>query len=389
MTDISQSGRAVLNGVQQNRKRVMLIQAWWRDGILHGVGRYAREHNWILDCQMRWNQRLPVEERYVSDGFIAYVGEEVTNVPHVIKYVKSFARPIVDLSCYGTHFNGIRVAGDNFERGALAARHLISLGFQNLVFVRNEYGITQAKREDGFLDAAANAGITPVLIRHANLLRDLPTLPRPLGLSSANDHTAISAINTCMDLGIHVPEEVAVVGIDDTDVICDLAPIPLSSVNFNDEIIGYRAAEMLDRLMNNEKLGQESIIVPSKGVTVRASSDTLAIFDLSTAKALRFIRSEFRRPIQIKDIPRNGRSLRWIQKQFQQHAGLAMIDELIRLRLNHAKKLLTTTSMKVESVGYESGFSNRSHFATTFKKQVGSTPTTYRMAGAELTADSN
>jgi LacI family transcriptional regulator len=196
---------------------------------------------------------------------------------------------------------------------------------------------------------------------------------------AGNDLNALTTIRLVRDLGYLVPEEVAVVGVDDTEILCDLAPVQLSSVNCNFEQQGYEAAALLERLMNGGAAPAEPIIISPRGVTWRRSTDTLAIPDLDTAKALRFLRDHHSEPIAIKNVRAElTGSLRHVQGVFRKHVGRTMAEELTRLRVTHAKELLADPKMKIDSIALASGFASRFHFIRSFQRVMAQSPSAYR-----------
>ena len=181
------------------------------------------------------------------------------------------------------------------------------------------------------------------------------------------------------DAGWRVPEEYAVLGVNDTEVVCELAPVPLSSVNCNYEQQGYEAAALLARLMDGEPAPPDPVVVLPKGVTVRRSTDAIALDDVDSARFLRFLRDHYLEPHGLQQIAQDlGVSLRKVQANFQKHLGHSLLDELTQLRVEHSKKCWRIGSSKIETVGVESGFSSRFHFIRAFQRITGVTPKAFR-----------
>jgi LacI family transcriptional regulator len=234
----------------------------------------------------------------------------------------------------------------------------------------------------GFRDTASAAGVAVHQIPIEFLAERLSSLPFPLGLAARDDRRALNVIQICQDKGFLVPEEIAVIGVDNMEIICDLAPVPLTSVDNNMEGKGYEAAALLDRLMDGEAAPAEPIVVPIKGVVIRASTDTLAIPDPDAARALQFLRQNYRDPITAgQAIKSLSKSPRQVSEIFRQYVGHSINHELTRLRIAYAKELLLDPKKKVEGIAAESGFGSLAYFVRIFHSITGQTPGEYRRRG--------
>ncbi len=360
------------------RPRILVAQSWWQDRLLEGVAQYAAEHNWILDCEMRWAHRVPLPGEWKGDGIIAYVGITKPLRP-LIKFIRQQQVPVVLTQQASDGLRAPRVIIPFEDVGRAAAEHLLALGFQNFGFVEFADNIMEHGRRAGFQHAIELAGHTLRVIRVRELAARLPTLPRPMGLFAINDLNAIAVMRACLDGGFRVPEEFAVVGADNTEILCKFAPVPLSSVNCNFEKQGYEAAALLHRLLRGGKPPMQPVLIAPDGVTPRRSTDTLAIPDADAARVLRFLRDHFREPIRLRQIAGQlTHSFRRAQTLFRQHTGRTMMQELARLRIAHAQTLLAQPGLKISAVAAESGYANRHHFIRAFRRATGQTPRAYR-----------
>jgi LacI family transcriptional regulator len=286
---------------------------------------------------------------------------------------------VVDLATYADHFSAPRVFGRDEERGRLAAEHLVSLGLRDFGFVTFHDNPYQTHRMEGFRLGIERAGGRFQVITRSEFARRLPSLPRPMGLATMGDIFSVELIQLCLSHGVQVPEEFAIIGIDDTEVLCDFAPVALSSVNCDHFGIGYQAAALLDRLMRGEAPPSRPVLVPARGVTVRASTDMLAIPDLTTRKILRFLRTNHSRPIRLKDLPPDLLpGLRNAQRHFKAYTGRSFVEELTRLRLEHARRLLVSTRDKIATLARAAGFTQTAYFCRVFKKSTGMSPKAYQ-----------
>ena len=358
-------------------RHILLLQSWWEERVLRGAGSYAAEHRWVLDSSMRWHSRLPPQP-WSGDGIIAYCGMGRPNT-ELLKFLHKASCPVVETQ--GTQLvpHAGRVMISNEQVGRVAAEHLLSLNHKHLAFVTFEENAMEVPRRLAFQRTVEAAGACFHNLPFDNLISEIRALPRPVGLMATNDLNAINVTLALTDAGWKVPEEFAVLGVDDTEIVCELAPVPLSSVNCNYEQQGYEAAALLSRMMDGEPAPAEPIVIHPKGVTVRRSTDSIALHDIDSARFLRFVRDHYLEHHGLREIAQQlGVSLRKVQTNFQKHIGHSLLDELTLLRVEHSKKLLENRRLKIETVGLESGFSSRFHFIRAFQRVTGQTPKDYR-----------
>ena len=219
----------------------------------------------------------------------------------------------------------------------------------------------------------------------------LSSLSRPVGLFACNDTTGLRAAELAGRLGIEVPESMAILGVDNEDILCELASPGLSSIMLDCEAIGYRAAETLDALLDGTAKPGSSVAVPPKEVAERASTRIYACDDEIVARAASFIRSKAREGIDVSDVlavvPASRRTL---EKRFKAELGLGVHEEIVRVRIGLAKRLLRDSDRTIESVAAEAGFGTVQRFHELFREQVGSPPGEWRRqarAGAQGLAE--
>ncbi len=207
-------------------------------------------------------------------------------------------------------------------------------------------------------------------------LRDLP---KPVGILAQNDLKGRDVLYVCRTAALRVPEDVAVIGVDDDEVLCHLTPPPLSSVRQDSERIGYEAARMLDALMRGEADTPTDVALPPLGLVTRQSSDIYAIEDRDVVTALRLMRDQLSEGIDIRDVLEHVPvSRRWLEKQFQRYLGRTPAEELRRLRIERAKTRLVDSTMSMLEISLNCGFSSQATFSVSFKREVGMSPATYR-----------
>ena len=375
-------GRRPAKSKLSKRRCVLLAQSWWEDRVLRGVANYASTHNWELQCRMHWTHELPKVGEWRGDGIIAYAG--ISKPMRLARrrltaFVRRAGVPVVETQALGTFLGAPKVFVPHDAIGRMAADYFLGLNFRHLGFVTFDENILEQQRRVAFQRTAEQGGGKFHALTPRSLVRTIARLPKPMALFAVNDLNALDVLQLCRDAGYRVPEEFAVMGVDDTEIVCDLAAVPLTSINCNFERQGYEAAALLDLLMDGKRPPAVPILIPPHGVTVRRSTDIVAIPDLDSARVLRFLRDHYRERRSIQEIVNElGVPLRQVHGFFRQHVGCTLLQELTRLRVEHAKTMLRDTKAKMETIAHESGFSNRFHFVQAFRRVTDQTPTAYR-----------
>jgi len=372
------------------RRRVLLAPGWYDYEVHRGVAAYAREANWILNDIPGHTHGIPVHWR--CDGLLLSLPRKPD--PR-LEQLMHRRMPMVDLRIENATPMP-RVVLDNEAIGRLAAEHLLSRGFSDLAFYQAYPGQVELERCAGFRAAVEAAGKTfhlvnmtraPVAVRRGeqrleHLAGLLHALPKPIGIMGQYDGSAGEVVMACELAGIPVPEHVAVVGADNDPITSELGIIPLTSVDTNRFRHGYEAAALLGRLMDGGTAPRSPIRIPPKEIVERRSSSILAIKNLHVSRALSFIWEHYAQTIQVKDVVQATTiSRRSLFALFRQHLGRTVMDEITRLRVTLAKKLLKTTDDKTFAVARSSGFTDARHLNKSFQRETGMTPTAYRRKG--------
>jgi LacI family transcriptional regulator len=207
----------------------------------------------------------------------------------------------------------------------------------------------------------------------------LDTLPKPIAIWVITDHLAVRVLEGCQNLGLRVPEDVAILGTANDTLICNLLSPPLSSIDVNSMAIGYEAARRLEMKMNGIIPDSPSINVPPLAVVTRQSTDVIAIPESDIAEALHLIREHACSGITVaKIVAEIGISRRSLERSFAKYLKRSPHDEITRIRINKAKILLQATSLPISRIAKKTGFTNRDYFITTFHREVGTTPHQFR-----------
>lgn len=360
-------------------------------GLLEGINQYLREHH-------PWSVYLPERERgadvpgwlsqWNGDGIIARIENE-----EIARTLRMSRLPIVDVSAARLIDTIPWVETDDVEIARLAADHLLERGFQNLAFCGDSHFNWSIWREQEFKRQVAAAGYQchvhsqparPTGNPSWNLMkRDLKQwiteLPRPIGIFACYDVMAQQLLDVCRELEISVPEEIAVLGVDNDQLLCELSHPPLSSVIPNAHHTGYLAAKLLEKMMDGKEVPADAHFVRPLGIQTRQSTDILAIDDPHVAAALRYIRSNACRGINVHNILKNvPLSRRALESRFRKLLGRTPHEELVRLRIDRVRQLLRETDLSLSEIASLSGFTHVEYLSVAFKREVGQTPREYR-----------
>jgi LacI family transcriptional regulator len=297
----------------------------------------------------------------------------------------------VDLSHHAVPFGLPRIASDDRQIGLLAAEHLRERGLRSFAFCGFADVRWSTRRRESFLEVLGfAAGVVfesswdmaearPWEQDQRAIGRWLQRLPKPVGVFACNDLRGLHVLDACRGVGLRVPEDVAVLGVNDDPMLCDLCDPPLSSVIPNPERIGYEAAALLDRLMEGELAGFEERLIPPLGVATRLSTDVLAIDDPRIADAVRFIREHACRGITVRDVLEQVPLARTaLERRFRQYLGRSPQAEIRAVQIRHAQQLLAGTDLKIEGIAQIVGFEHPEYLSVVFKRAFGQTPGQYR-----------
>lgn len=286
------------------------------------------------------------------------------------------------------------VGTDNTAVAQLAADHLLERGFVHFAYCGYSptpvNGCSQ-KRAEAFQQAIARAGHSCAVHNAPNTASDtwerlcgelaewLAGLPRPLGLMTCNDSRAQQILEACRTAGLRVPEDVAVVGVDNEEAVCPFTVPSLTSVDQGAQRTGYEAALLLDQWMDGEPVSPGKRSVSPVGIVARGSTEILAGGDNELAAALRFIHENGCKPIGLDDVGRaTGATNATLRRRFKAVLGRTVHDEIQRVRIERAKRLLVSTDLTFRQIARESGFCSVQHMSTRVRQATGHTPRQYR-----------
>jgi LacI family transcriptional regulator len=365
--------------------------------LLSGVAKFVREHHeWSVQSEeWRWTDATPAWfKNWKGDGAIAWL-----ETPELADIVHSLGVPVVDVRGSMPDCGVPLIATENRVVVDLAAEHFMQRGFRNYAFCGFVGANYSDQRSQFFQERLARAGLSCAVYNPPETSRDaqvielekrgllfqdhlshwLKSLPKPVGIMTCNDIRGHQVVNACRRVNLAVPEEVAVVGVDNDEIFCELCDPPLTSVALNTLQIGYEATALLERIMNGGKSPTEPILVPPLGIVTRRSSDVLAMSDRSLAAGARFMREHAFESININDVAKAaGMSRRVFERRFVSQVGRPPKAEVLRLRLERVKELLADTNWTLAQIAERTGFKYSEYLHTVFTQKVGVPPGRYR-----------
>jgi LacI family transcriptional regulator len=374
------------------RRRVALlmdIRTAYDHGVARGILRYAREvGNWRLFGQGWTLAQVRDPKTWNGDGIITRV-----HGPNEIQALLAPGVPIVDVCRATPHPRIHSAANDDEATGRLAGEHFLTAGHQRFAFCGAPEGTWSQRRCSGFAKAVgiAESRLTcferPRAWWHksgpapATLKQWVRRLEKPIAILASDDAIGVKLTMACADLGIRVPDEIAIVGVDNEEVLCELATPALSSIPCDTEHMGYEAARLLDDLMKQgAKAPREAyhIAVPPLPLVVRGSSDNFATKDDAVLAGLRLIHQSENTVRVPQVVAVSGLSRRSLELRFRKELGRTILDEIRRTRLDRACRLLINSELPVAKIALKLGFSTPQRFHAVFGAQFGMSASEYR-----------
>ncbi len=359
--------------------------------MLAGITAYIHEHDaWsiFLPESGRGDAELARLSGWSGDGIIARIENR-----RIARAVSKAGAPVVDLSAAQLCKGAAWVETDDQAIAQLAFSHLLERGFRQLAFCGLAQYNWSTRRRDHFSRLAAEAGIRCSIFMAAgslanaadwagdqrDLVRWVRALPKPVGIMACFDLRGRQLLDACRTADVRVPDDVAVVGVDNDPILCELADPPLSSVEPDTHRTGYTAAGLLARMMNGEKVKGGEYPVAPLGIAVRRSTDALAIDDPDVSAAVRFIRQHACEGISVKqlldEVPTSRRNL---ERRFRTLLGHSPHEEIVRCRVERAQQLLQTTDLPLKTIAKRIGVAHAEYVNVIFRKLTGQSPGAYR-----------
>lgn len=358
--------------------------------LIEGIGRFARQQaQWTIDFEPRGLEAGPPRwlKRWRGDGILVRVDH-----PAMAKAVMALGVPVIDLRG-NLSVDGLPlIVVDNAAIGRLAYDHLADQGLKQFAFcgVPTALKLFSAERGEAFRAVVESHGRTCEIFdpkprtpdreqEHAQLMAWLAALPKPIGILACFDDRAFELLELCRKLSLRVPDDVAVVGVDNDPVLCQMADPPLSSIDPDGFRVGYEAALRLEQWMNGKPPAQERLVIPPRGLVARRSSDALAIEEPEIAAAIRYVRAHACEGMLVEEVLQHvpiSRSM--LERSFKKYLGRTPKAEVLRLQIQRARELLADRALSLREIAQRTGFRSEKYFNDAFHRETGQRPGAYR-----------
>lgn len=357
--------------------------------LVRGIVRYSRNQgSWLFHLHVNPDEVTgeQIRKKFYPDGVI--VRDRAEN----LKLLELGIPTVVMVADLSPHEGVSNVITDDAAIGKMAAQHLIGRGLEHFAYFGDDKPWSR-KRLESFKKILARSGfkvdvcIQPRSQFEQSLTKNdldtiadwLKSLPKPTGLMAAHDECGQKILNVCKTLEIEVPTDVAVIGVDNDELICDLTDPPLSSIATDAERAGYEAAKVLAIQMERRKKDSKNIFIRPLYVVPRQSTDILNVEDEVVAKAIQCIRTHAREIIQVSDVvDAAGVSRAALYKRFHKSIGHSISSEIRYVRANEIARMLVETNMSISKIALSMGYRNTAHVARFFRHEKGLTPLEYR-----------
>ncbi|QDT98766.1 XylR family transcriptional regulator [Gimesia aquarii] len=360
-------------------------------GILQGISTYSRTHGpWSIFID-EWGPASSLPDwikDWDGDGIIARVRSQ-----QMADRLKQAGVPIVDTLHQISNSDLPGVYSDDMAIAELAFEHLHDRHLRHFAFVGVERSNWSLRRSVAFTDLVKRRGFECELYSPLSRRRFveswnggqedlgdwLESLPKPIGLMAAHDLRALCVLDACSRRNIAVPEQVAVVGVDNDDVFCEVIDPHLTSISHQSEQIGYEAASLLDHLMKGKTTPSSPLLLPPRILVPRRSTDIIAVNDLAIASALEFIRRNACSEINVTLISQHvNLTRRSLERRFMKLVGKTPHQLIAEERLRRVKQLLIDTDFTLEKIASMAGISSAAYLSVVIKEHENCTPNEFR-----------
>ena len=344
--------------------------------VVDGVAKYSMQNSWRFithrDVPSITFEQL---QAHPADGVIGYLS------PQVVQWLDERKIPAVNVKTDFPALPACSVLTDNLEIGRRAADYLAGKGFRRFAYTAGPIeGICGELKFNGFRDRLTALGFGCSRKKVSEIPDCLREDSRQLlAVFAVEDFVGRMVIEACEDSGLRVPEDVAVLGVNNSPFICSMVRPQMSSIELGAERIGYRAAQLLDQLMRGLPPPVKPLVIAPENVVERHSTELLQTGDRPVQEALRFIREHVNQPVQVQSVARAaGCSRRILEMRFRRLLGRTPHEEIRRARIAQACRLLYETDLTVDVLAESCGYLTRDRFNAAFRKETGMTPSEYR-----------
>jgi LacI family transcriptional regulator len=363
-------------------------------GLLNGIAKYSRLFGPLNFCRIPLVNGSKKEMKSVvtwaktwgADGVIAQIESK-----KLYKKLLELNIPVIAQDTKERFDTIPNITGMYKETGHMAATYFFEKGFQNFAF----YGFNRVwsrERCDGFCEKVKEYGLDVFVYQHpkeetppmwsyqeSSLSDWLKALPKPIAIMTCDDNQGQHVTEACKAVGLNVPEQVSVLGVDNDLSICNLSDPPLSSISLNTEKAGFETAQLISKMIGNTNFDYKDIYVEPLQIITRRSTDFLAVNDKEVSKALHFIYYNFKERISVDDVVNaTALSRRVLEKRFQSVLKRSILDEINTLRIKHVKQLLIETELSITEISDFCGYTDIKNLSRYFKRYEHLNPLEFR-----------
>ncbi|MCK4999671.1 MAG: DNA-binding transcriptional regulator [Anaerohalosphaera sp.] len=363
--------------------------------VIRGISRYSRDHGPWEFYRVPGMHRCDAGEKAPSLKKLKEWGANgiIMREPHNIEQLKELKLPAIICPYLRKPMpNVITIDGDHEAEGRMAAMYYIDRAFKNVAYVGLDDFAWSHGLARSFRKTADEAGVKAHVyhqpkkksqrswINEERILSEwLLGLEKPVGVFACTDERGRDCLQAASNAGLAVPDEVAVLGLDNDDMVCEITTPAMSSIIRSTETAGYRAAAMLDEQIRSGKRATGKVIIDPVRVVSRQSTDIFAIEDDEVAKAVSFIRTMALGNINVDDtVEVTTLSRRMLELRFKRSLGRSIAAEIRRVKLSEARKMLIETDFSVAKIAEKSGFTTVAYFSNFFSSAQGISPLEYR-----------
>ncbi len=375
---------------QQSAPRVLLATAWRTYHLTLGLVEYANQAGWHLNLTTYISGELP--ENWEGEGIVTLLGEHKALTNFIESKLQNVPTVSMSINRHGLDIPSVDV--DNKEVGKMAAMHFIERDFKNCIFYSySNWPVSQLRGNTFKKYIEEDEGSCQLLVwdnargrqkntwnnRQRWLLKELAKLPKPFAIFAVDDMRAVELIEVCLQLQFKIPEDVAILGVGNSEIFSSSTIIPLTSISIDDHQLGYEAARMLDSLMQGEEPPKKPVFIKPLDIKVRRSTDTIATEHPGIARTIRFILDNYHAAIGIRDIVESsGMSQTLLYELFKKQFDKSPARFLTEIRLKKAKYLLRETDLKISAISTRCGFGDAVNLYRTFQRIERVTPKQFR-----------
>lgn len=363
--------------------------------LLKGIVEYTKEHEpWEL-CKMPLSYRVEHGVEGVLEWALDWGADAIIAQFYPTDNVSIFAENgiIAIAQDFKQRFTNIpNITGDHIAAGRMGAEYFIQRGFKNFAFYGYRGVVWSDERFIGFRETLEKKNLGKNLFEYQNIdFKDLwyyeskpltewlKLLPKPIAIMASDDNQAHNIIEICNKNSIRIPEDVAILGVDNDEAVCLMSIPPLSSINQDVEKGGFEAAEMIDRLLANKGVKPYDIVVQPTHITTRNSTDTYATSNKHIQKVLKHIHINTNEKLNVDDIVNLvPMSRRLLEIKFKEVTGESIYNYILNLRIEKFILQLVETDDAIVDIAMNLGFSDYKNISRQFKKMKGCTPLEYR-----------